>query len=122
MKKQTDKIGRSRNQELISAGSKVVFFGHDHLYDHRILTAPGDSADKSIHQFVIGTAGAPLVKGNDEPGNNGTWKVEKVSHIEGKYGYTVVDVDGANVTITFKARVSAGVYQVADTYKYSVSK
>ena len=109
-------------KSLITAGSKVVFFGHDHLYDHRILTAQGDSADKAIHQFVIGTAGAPLVKGNDEPGNNGTWKVEKVSHIEGKYGYAVVDVDGANVTITFKARVSPGVFQSADTYKYSATR
>ena len=109
-------------KSLIAAGSKVVFFGHDHLYDHRILTPAGASADKAIHQFVIGTAGAPLVKGNEDPGNNTNWKVEKVSHIEGKYGYAVVDVDGPNVAITFKTRTSPGVFETADTYKYSVSK
>ena len=107
-------------KSLINAGARAVFFGHDHLYDHRVLTAPGDAPEKAIHQFVIGTAGAPLVHGTNDPGNNGDWKVQKVSHIEDKYGYAVVEVDGSKVTITFKARTAPGVYEPADTFTYTV--
>jgi len=105
---------------LIGAGERAIFFGHDHLYDHRTVTAPGAPASKTLHQFVVGTAGAPLVHGTDDPGNNSDWKVEKLKHIEDKYGYAVVEIEGPKVTITFKGRSATGVYDVADTYSYSV--
>jgi hypothetical protein len=107
-------------KSLIAAGGRTAFFGHDHLYDHRAFTAPGAPADQTLHQFVVGTAGAPLVRGTNDPGNNTDWKVEKVSHIEGKYGYAVVEVDGPKVTITFKARTGPGVYEAADTFTYTL--
>ncbi len=107
-------------KSLIAAGGCTAFFGHDHLYDHKAFTAPGDSPDKTLHQFVIGTAGAPLVHGTDDPGNNGDWKVEKISHIEDHYGYAVVEIDGPKVTITFKSRQSPGVFAAADTFTYTV--
>ena len=107
-------------KSLIAAGGRTAFFGHDHLYDHKAFTAPGDSPDKTLHQFVIGTAGAPLVHGTNDPGNNGDWKVEKISHIEDKYGYAVVEIDGSKVTITFKARTAPGVFESADTFSYTV--
>jgi hypothetical protein len=109
-------------KSLIAAGSIVGFFGHDHLYDHRAVTAPEGGEAQTFHQFVIGTAGAPLAHGTDEPGDNGQWKVKKFSHIEDRYGYAVVEVDGPKVTITFKARKSAGVYEVADTFSYTIPK
>jgi len=105
---------------IIAAGGRTAFFGHDHLYDHKAFTAPGDSSEKTLHQFVIGTAGAPLVHGTDDPGNNGNWKVEKLKHIEDKYGYAVVEIDGPKVTITFKARSAPGVYEPADSFSYTV--
>ena len=105
-------------KSLLSAGSHIAFFGHDHLYDHQVAIAPGGSAKNAFHQFVIGTAGAPLVHGTDDPGNNSDWKIEKISHIEDKYGYAVVEIDGAKVTITFKARKSPGVYETADTFSF----
>jgi len=107
-------------KSLIAAGEKVMFFGHDHLYDHKSFTAPGDSPDRTIHQFVIGTAGAPLVHGTGDPGNNGSWKVEQFKHIEDKYGYAVVEVNGPKISITFKTRTSPGIYEPADTFSYSV--
>jgi UDP-2,3-diacylglucosamine pyrophosphatase LpxH len=107
-------------KSLIAAGARTVFFGHDHLYDHRAVTAPGDPPSKTLHQFVIGTAGAPLVHGTDDPGNNSDWKVDKIKHIEDKYGYAVVEIDGPKVTITFKARSAPGVYEPADTFSYTV--
>jgi len=105
---------------LIAAGSRMAFFGHDHLYDHRTVTAPGDTAGKTFHQLVVGTAGAPLVHGSEEMGNISNWKVEKVKHIEDKYGYAVVEIDGPKVTVTFKARTAPGVYEPADSFSYSV--
>ena len=102
---------------LINAGERVAFFGHDHLYDHRSLT---NLDGKTIEQFVIGTAGAPLVHGNEDPGNNNGWKVQKVKHIEDQYGYAVVEIDGPKVTITYKTRTAPGVYEAADTFSYSV--
>jgi len=107
-------------KSLIAAGGRTAFFGHDHLYDHKAFTAPGDPASRTLHQFVIGTAGAPLVHGNDDPGNNGDWKVQKISHIEDKYGYAVVEIDGSKVTITFKARTAPGVFEPADSFSYTV--
>jgi len=108
-------------KSLIAAGSRTAFFGHDHLYDHLAVTAPGDPPSKTFHQFVIGTAGAPLVHGTNDPGNNSIWKVEKFKHIEDKYGYAVVEIDGPKVTITFKARTSPSVYEPADTFSYTVN-
>ncbi len=105
-------------KSLLAAGSHIAFFGHDHLYDHRVATAPGGTPDSAFHQFVIGTAGAPLVHGSDDLGNVSDWKIDKLSHIESKYGYAVVEIDGAKVTITFKARTSPGVYETADTFSY----
>jgi len=107
-------------KSLIAAGGRTAFFGHDHLYDHRTVTAPGDSPDKTLHQFVIGTAGAPLVHGTNDPGNTGNWKVEKIKHIEDHYGYAVVEIDGPKVTITFKQRTGPGVYESADEFSYVV--
>lgn len=107
-------------KKLVAAGERVAFFGHDHLYDHRSVTAPGEPDSRALHQFVVGTAGAPLVKGNTQPGENGNWLVKKFSHIEGKYGYAVVEIDGKKVTITFKARSATGVYEPADWYSYSL--
>lgn len=106
-------------KSLVSGGEKVMFFGHDHLYDHLTASLSAEP-DKSIHQFVLGTAGAPLVHGKDNPGNNSIWTVKRIQHIEDKYGYAVVEIDGHNVSITFKARTAPGVYETADTYSYSV--
>ena len=107
-------------KSLIAAGARTAFFGHDHLYDHLAISLPGDAPGKEFHQFVVGTAGAPLVHGKGEPGNNSIWKVQNLKHIEDKYGYAVVEIDGPKVTITFKARTAPGVYEAADSFSYSV--
>ena len=107
-------------KSLIAGGERVAFFGHDHLYDHLVASLPGQPEDNSLHQFVIGTAGAPLVHGKADAGNNSIWTVKRLNHIEDKYGYAVVEIDGPKVTITFKARTAPGIYEVADTFSYSV--
>lgn len=102
---------------LIHAGAKMVFFGHDHLYDDLIATAPDGS---SIRQIVCGTAGAPFVKGKKLNETDGSWKLTRVAHVEQKLGYCVVDVDGNHVKFTFKAETSPGVFESADSFEYSL--
>ncbi len=105
---------------LANAGGRTYFSGHDHLYDHTAFSAPGWPANKSIHQYVLGTAGAPFYHKNDHDGANGDWLQTPIKHIEDEFGYAVVDVDGPKVTITFKTRKSPGVYTAADTWSYIV--
>ncbi len=114
-----DVVARDRFwNSIAAAGGRTFFCGHDHLYDHTAFTASGWPMKKAIHQFLIGTAGAPFYHGNDRNGANGPWLQTPISHIEDKFGYTVVDVDGPKVTITFKARQAPGVYVAADTWSY----
>ena len=45
---------------LGDAGGRTYFAGHDHFYDHaRVNDGDGDP-DNDLHQYIVGTAGAPL--------------------------------------------------------------
>jgi len=96
-----------------AAGCRVYFCGHDHLYNHARVQ---DSAGNWIHQYLAGAGGAPMYTWN------GTYtdpSVEGIINLE-NYGYCVVDIDGAQVTLTYKQRgpsLSAP-YTAADTQTY----
>ena len=107
---------------LSEAGARAVFFGHDHLYDHVAAKLSGWSDDQSIHQFVVGTAGAPFVVGKELPKSDGDWSLNRVSHVEGALGYCLVDVVGPKVTIVYKSEKSPGVFEAVDTFSYSLAK
>ena len=107
-------------KRLADAGARTVFFGHDHLYDHLSAKMADWPDSKAIHQFVIGTAGAPFVKGKQITDGDNDWKVTRLGHVEQKLGYCVVDVDGPKVTVVFKAEKEPGVFEVADTFTYSL--
>ncbi len=107
-------------KSLAAAGARAVFFGHDHLYDHTSAKLADWSEDQAIHQFVIGTAGAPFVKGKPQPATDGVWTLGHLGHVERQLGYAVVDIDGANVKIVYKTETSPGVFEVADTFSYAV--
>ena len=106
---------------IANAGGRTFFCGHDHLYDHTAVTLPGWSDDKAIHQYVVGTAGAPFYTGTDHGGQNGAWKLNTLGHVEGKLGYCLVEVDGPKVTLTFKAENEKGAFEDADKFSYSVA-
>jgi Icc protein len=98
---------------LEAAGARAYFAGHDHFYDHSsIPTAQGST----IEQYVVGTAGAPLY---DWAGTYPDGTVQPVSHYKA-YGYLVVDVNGLDVTLTFKRRTAPGTYEASDTWAYAV--
>ena len=103
---------------LINAGSRVFFCGHDHLYDHMMVTKMGDTPGPEVHQFVAGTAGAPFYKQGDYSGNNAGWTLKRMKHIDNTYGYIVVTIEGMKATITFKGRTAAGKYEAMDTFTY----
>jgi hypothetical protein len=106
---------------LGSAGARVYFAGHDHFYDHLEITDPKGHPDLDIHQFVIGTAGAPFYHGSDYDGNNGSWTIRPMKHIEDTFGYVLGEVDGLHVRMSFMGRSASGAYQPMDAFEYDAS-
>ncbi len=105
---------------LENAGGRTYFTGHDHFYDHaRVNDGDGDP-DNDIHQYIVGTAGAPL-RGWSPPydGNNSGMTVEQQYYAQ-QYGYVVVEIDGLDVSLTWMERVSAGNYTAREVWNYTV--
>ena len=101
---------------LYAAGCATFFAGHDHFYNHARIQ---DAAGNWVHQYVAGTAGAPLYDWN---GTYADSRVQAVSHYK-NYGYVLGEVDGADVTLTFKQRTAPGVYEATDdVYSYRSAK
>ena len=105
-------------KSLHSAGCRAVFFGHDHLYDHAAVSLPGWKDE--MHQFVVGTAGAPFYKSKQLTTTDRDWKISRIKHVEERIGYCVVDVVGEKVTVVFKAETSIGVFEPVDSVSWIV--
>ncbi len=98
-------------ESLKNAGCRVYACGHDHFFDHAVVDDGDGNPDNDIHQYVVGTAGAPLY-GFSPPynGNNTRYTVEQREHAK-KYGYLLVEVDGSVVTRTwFEKDTQTGTY------------
>ncbi len=106
---------------LSNAGARMYFCGHYHFYNHTRMDDGDGNSTNDLHQFVVGTAGAPLMTSTPNyDGINDRWTPRKVFH-EAQYGYAVVDVDGPTVTITWKHRSGAGKYSAtSDVFTYTV--
>lgn len=103
---------------LGNAGVRMYFSGHDHLYNRAHIK---DQAGHTIYQVLTGAGGAPFNKWAP-PYAEGD-KVVGDYHQEGKNGYVLVTVDGANVTMRWKSLSSANglnVWTTEDTLEYSV--
>jgi hypothetical protein len=104
---------------LGEAGGRTYFAGHDHFYDHQRITDPERHPGLAIDQFVVGTAGAPVDQGHDFAGNDGSWVVRHIAHVELTYGYVLGEVDGPRVSLFFMGRLAPGVYEALDTFAYT---
>lgn len=104
--------------QLLDAGSRCFFAGHDHFYDHIVMSKPGQP---EMHQFVAGTAGAPFYPDKGYKGNKTFWNTQRIWHLSGTYGYLLVEIEGKNATVTFKGRTASGEYVPMDRYSYRVS-
>ena len=101
-------------KSIEKAGGKTYFCGHDHFYDHTRIDNDGDPAN-DIHQYIAGTAGAPLYdQKTDYKGNNSDYTVTKINHVK-QYGYLLVKVTGSKATIIWMQRTGKGVYEAKET-------
>jgi 3',5'-cyclic AMP phosphodiesterase CpdA len=102
------------------AGGRTYFCGHDHFYNHARVDDDGDP-NNDIHQFIAGTAGAPLYDWQrDYDGENSGYTVKGIYHSK-EYGYCLVKIDGLDVTVTWMERVGAGKYKARDEWSYTAS-
>jgi len=100
-----------------NAGGRTYFTGHDHFYDHARVDGDGDPSN-DIHQFVVGTAGAPLRDWTlPYNGSNSGMTVSQVYHAK-QYGYLVGEIDGLNATLTWMERTGAGAYVAQESWSY----
>lgn len=97
-------------RSLASANVAAYFCGHDHFYDHCRLDDGDGNPSNDIHQFIVGTGGAPLYGDGAYNGINSTWTPQRILH-ESQYGYMVIEINGMDLSITWKHRVAPGVYQ-----------
>jgi hypothetical protein len=106
-------------ESLEWAGGRTYFCGHDHFYDHARVDDDGDP-DNDVHQYVVGTAGAPLYSwsGNYD-GNNSYYTVENVYQARA-YGYVLGEIEGLDVTLTWMQRVAANTFQPMEQWSYTV--
>jgi hypothetical protein len=113
-------------QSLRNAGAMVYFCSHDHMYNHAVVSDNDPYPDNNIHQYVVGTAGAPPYSWSGlYAGDNSSMTLTNIAHGQ-HYGYLLVEVDGLDVTLTYMARdsldlQSQGVYEPNDTYTYSIA-
>ncbi len=105
---------------IAAEGGRTYFCGHDHFYDHaRLDDGDGDPSD-DLHQYLVGTAGAPLYPDGLYNGDCGTWTPTRVVH-DKEYGYVLVEV-GGGVTLTWKHRVAPGVFSSGgDVWTYNIA-
>ncbi|MCU0662550.1 MAG: metallophosphoesterase [Myxococcota bacterium] len=105
-------------ESLKAAGARTYFCGHDHFYDHaRIGDGDGNDAN-DLHQFIVGTAGAPFYDfDGGYPGNNGDYDPVQ-EHFSDQYGYVLVLIDGLKVSLVFKER-NGDVYEEVDSFEYT---
>ena len=108
-------------QSLINERAKIYFCGHDHFYDHMVLTDLESATNNEIHQMIVGTAGAPLRSDGVYNGINDPWTPLRLAHKQ-IYGYVLVEVDWMNVKITWKQRNQNGTYSAGDdSWEYTLS-
>ncbi|UCF43750.1 MAG: metallophosphoesterase [Planctomycetota bacterium] len=102
------------------AGGRTYFCGHDHLYNHARVDDDGEPSN-DIHQYVVGTAGAPLRNWSGQyDGVNSDYTVENIYHAS-EFGYCLVVVNGLDVTITWFERVRPGKYKAKERWRYTAA-
>jgi hypothetical protein len=98
-------------QSLQDTGARIYACGHDHFYDHALIDNNDADPTNDIHQYVAGTAGAPLRSWSPPyDGVNSSMFPTQWHHSE-KYGYVLIDVTDEQMTFTWYERLDAGLYE-----------
>ncbi len=107
---------------LGNAACRAYFCGHDHFYDHTRLDDQDGDASDDVHQFIVGTGGAPFSTGATYDGVNDGWIPTRVLHEDNLYGYVMVEIDGYSATLTWYHRTGANAYAAtSDSFTYSLA-
>jgi len=101
-------------RSLTNSGSRAYFAGHDHFYDDARIDDGDGNTNNDIHQFIVGTAGAPLTSNSTYNGSNTVWTPVRQLH-EMTNGYMVVLINGLDATYIWKHRTAAGTYVAVST-------
>jgi len=110
---------------LEKAGARTYFCGHEHFYNHARADSDGDP-NNDLHQYVIGSAGAPEHNWNGTwPYNNGGRTLTKIYHTT-RFGYVIVEINDLDVTLTWMERDTndlkiPGTYSAKDVWSYAVA-
>ena len=105
---------------LKNAGGAVYFCGHDHFYDHMRVDDGDGNPDNDVHQLIVGGGGAPWYTDYAYDGVNAPWTPMNVFH-EKQYGYTLVEVNGNTITMTYYHRTASNTYlPTPDVWTYTV--
>ncbi len=108
-----------------NAGGRVYLTGHDHFYDHARVDDRDGDPNNDIHQYIIGTAGAPLYTWSPPyDGNNSDYTVEQWHHAK-RYGYVLVEINDLDVTLNWVQRHTnnlniPGIYEHNEVWSYTV--
>ena len=95
---------------LKNAGCTIYTCGHDHFYDHAVIDDGDGNPANDIHQYLVGTAGAPLRSWSPPyTGDNSGMTITQWHHCE-RYGYVLVDVTDGAMTMTWYERDDTGHY------------
>ena len=105
---------------IMQEGGRVYFCGHDHFYDH--ISADHDNEPgNDIHQFIVGTAGAPLYSHDGKyAGDNAPYTITPIAGAK-KHGYLIVSVNDAQVITTWVERVDENDFRPRDTWSYTTT-
>ena len=107
---------------LKNANVRAYFAGHDHFYDHARIDDGDGNADNDVHQLIVGSGGAPFHTSYSYNGANTAWTPVNQFH-EAQYGYSLVEIDGPAVTMTFYKRTGANTYApTTDVWRYTVER
>jgi hypothetical protein len=110
---------------LQRAGARVYTCGHDHFYDHARIDDGDADPNNDTHQLIVATAGAPSYSWIPPyRGDNGPFYPWQLYHVEQRWGYVVVEIDGLNATTTWMERQNntasqPGVYAPKFTWSYT---
>jgi hypothetical protein len=104
---------------VAAAGGRTYFCGHDHFYNHARIDDGDGNPNDDLHQLIVGTGGAPFHTSYAFDGIN-SGMVPLMQYFAVAYGYVVIDIDGLDVTLTWKQRVAANNYPALEAWSYTV--
>jgi predicted phosphodiesterase len=108
-------------ESIVSEGGRAYFCGHDHSYDHARIDDGDGNPNNDVHQIITIGGGGVFYSGGVFNGYNSWWVPLRVDHEDIKQGYMLVEIDGPDVTLTWKHRTDPCVFEAGDIFSYTTN-